>query len=78
MTDTDLRSDTRAGRRERLLDATTAIVVSDGWSSVTMSRLAAAVQISRQSVYNELVSKDKLAVALVTRESDRFLAAVQL
>lgn len=78
MTDTDVRSDTRAGRRDRLLDATTAIVVSDGWSSVTMSRLAAAVQISRQSVYNELGSKDKLAVALVTRESDRFLAVVQL
>ena len=78
MTETDVRSDSRVQRRERLLDATAAIVINDGWACVTMSRLAAALQISRQSVYNELGSKDKLAVALVTRENDRFLAAVQL
>ena len=78
MTETDIRSDSRVERRERLLDATAAIVIKNGWASVTMSRLATALQISRQSVYNELGSKDKLAVALVTRENDRFLAAVQL
>lgn len=78
MTQTEERSETRTRRRDLLLDATAQMVVHDGWSSVTMSRLAAAVQISRQSVYNELGSKDKLAVALVTRESDRFLGAVQL
>jgi len=78
VTDTDVRTENRAQRRDRLLDATAAIVISDGWSNVTMSRLAAAVQISRQSVYNELGGKGELAIALVTRESDRFLAAVQL
>jgi len=78
VTETSVRSESRTQRRDRLLDATAAIVISDGWASVTMSRLAAAVQISRQSVYNELGGKDKLAVALVTRENDRFLAAVQL
>ncbi len=76
MTDTSVQ--TVASRREQLLDATASIVISDGWTAVTMSRLAAAVQISRQSVYNEFGGKDKLAVALVTRESDRLLATVAL
>lgn len=78
MTETEVRSEARVERRDQLLDATAAIVISDGWAAVTMSRLAAAVRISRQSVYNELGSKEKLAIALVTRENDRFLAAVQL
>lgn len=77
MTAADVRLQCRTSRHERLLDATAAIVISEGWSSVTMSRLAAAVDVSRQSVYNEIGSKDKLAVALVARETERFLAAVQ-
>ncbi len=78
MTAAEVRTESRASRRERLLDATADIVIAEGWSNVTMSRLAAAVDVSRQSVYNELGSKDKLAVALVVRENERFLSAVQL
>lgn len=77
MTPADLRGPSRAKRRDLLLDATTAIVIDEGWSAVTMGRLASAVQVSRQSVYNELGSKDRLAVALVARETQRFLNAVQ-
>ncbi|WP_127782805.1 TetR family transcriptional regulator [Rhodococcus sp. X156] len=78
MTPADARGSTRTKRRDLLLDATAAIVIDEGWSAVTMGRLASAVQVSRQSVYNELGSKDKLAVALVARETRRFLDTVQL
>jgi AcrR family transcriptional regulator len=78
MTAADVRTESRASRRDRLLDAAAMIVIAEGWSNVTMSRLAAAVDVSRQSVYNELGGKDKLAVALVLRENERFLSVVQL
>ncbi|MHA6795559.1 TetR family transcriptional regulator [Pseudonocardia bannensis] len=62
--------------RDQLLDAATEITCDRGWDAVTMSRVAARVGVSRQSVYNEVGSKDALAEAMVTRETDRFLAGV--
>lgn len=41
-----------------------------------MSRLAGAVGVSRQTVYNEIGSKPALAEAMVLHELERFLAVV--
>lgn len=62
--------------RDRLLEAAWQITCDAGWSDLTMSKLAARVGVSRQTVYNELGSKPALGQALVLRELERFLAVV--
>lgn len=62
--------------RLRLIDAATELTARDGWPSVTMSRLAERVGVSRQTVYNEIGSKPALAEAMVMRELDLFLRRV--
>ena len=63
--------------RERVVESAIAITVQDGWSSVTMARIAEAVGVSRQTVYNEIGSKPDLAQAVVLDELARVLAVVQ-
>ncbi|MEU0537684.1 TetR family transcriptional regulator [Amycolatopsis tolypomycina] len=65
-----------ASTRERLLDAAAGLIAGDGWTAVTMGKLAARVGVSRQTVYNELGSKAELAEALVLRETERFAERV--
>jgi AcrR family transcriptional regulator len=67
----------RAPVRERLLDAAQAMIEGAGWSSVTMSGVAAAAGVSRQTVYNEFGTKHGLASQLALRELQRFLAVVR-
>jgi len=47
-----------------------------GWSGVTMSALADRAGVSRQTVYNEWGSRDRLAQAMVLRELGAFLDQV--
>jgi len=62
--------------RDRLCDAAAVVITSEGWARVTMARLADEVGVSRQTVYNEIGTKNDLAEAVVLRELDRFLAGV--
>ena len=62
--------------RTRLLRAAAATTIADGWSKVTMARLADEVGVSRQSVYNTFGNKPSLARALVLYELDGFLGQV--
>ena len=62
--------------RDRVLDAAVALTTERGWAQVTMARLAEAARVSRQTVYNEVGSKPRLAEAVVQRELERFLAVV--
>lgn len=66
-----------ASVRDRLVAAAAELTCEAGWSAVTMSRVAARAGVSRQTVYNELGSKPALGQAMVLRELDRFLAAVE-
>jgi len=63
--------------RARIIAAAIDLTVTSGWSTVTMSRLAVAVGVSRQTVYNEIGTKQALAEAMVLDELARFLAAVE-
>ncbi|MEU8351319.1 TetR/AcrR family transcriptional regulator [Streptomyces sp. NPDC048845] len=63
--------------RESLLDAAYAALANRPWPGVRMVDVAAAAQVSRQTLYNEFGSKDGLARALVRREVDRYLAGVR-
>jgi AcrR family transcriptional regulator len=62
--------------RDRLLEAAVELTTTSGWAKVTMARLADEVGVSRQTVYNEIGTKNDLAEAMVLRELDRFLAGV--
>ena len=64
--------------RERVIDAAVTLTTDVGWSQVTMARLAEVVGVSRQTVYNEIGSKPRLAEAMILRELDRFLGVVTL
>src|SRR3990170_4539702 len=64
--------------RERVIDAAVLLTSDVGWSAVTMARLADAVGVSRQTVYNEIGSKPRLAEAMILRELDRFLGVVSV
>ena len=71
------RSEVQGLLRERLLTAAQQMIESSGWASVTMSRLAAAVGVSRQTVHTELGTRHGLAEALALRELTGFLDLVR-
>lgn len=62
--------------RSALLDAAYDAIVGPGWDAVRMADIAAAVGVSRQTLYNEFGGKDGLAQALVLRETHSFLDGV--
>ena len=62
--------------RERIVVAATELTTTEGWSAVTMSRLADIVGVSRQTVYNEIGTKPALAETMILSELARFLESV--
>lgn len=62
--------------RDRIVAVATDLTTTDGWEKVTMGRLAEAVGVSRQTVYNEIGTKQALAEAMVLAELARFLERV--
>src|ERR1700712_197039 len=62
--------------RDRVVDAAGGLTTTAGWSQVTMARLAEIVGVSRQTVYNEIGTKPRLAEAMILRELERFLGLV--
>jgi AcrR family transcriptional regulator len=63
--------------RNTLLDAARDQLTTRTWDDVTMAEVARAAGVSRQTLYNEFGSRHEFAVALVMREGDRFLGAVE-
>jgi AcrR family transcriptional regulator len=63
---------------DRVVEAAVRLTSEMGWSEVTMAKLADEVGVSRQTVYNEIGTKPRLAEAMILRELDRFLAIVSV
>ncbi len=63
--------------REALLDAARHAVLGTGWATARMADVAAAAGVSRQTLYAEFGSKDRLAQALAVREVERFVAGAE-
>jgi len=63
--------------RDTLMDAAREELSRRSWSEVTMAKIALVAGVSRQTLYNEFGSRQAFAQALVLREGDRFLAAVE-
>jgi AcrR family transcriptional regulator len=63
--------------RNSLLDGASKELASRPWAEITMSEIARAAGVSRQTVYNEFGSRAEFAQELVLREAGRFVDAVQ-
>jgi AcrR family transcriptional regulator len=63
--------------RNTLLDGASKELASRPWSEITMSEIARAAGVSRQTVYNEFGSRAVFAQELVLREAGRFIDLVQ-
>jgi AcrR family transcriptional regulator len=61
---------------DRLLEATGAVLAGVGWPQVTMAAVAAAADVSRQTLYKRFGSRAELAQAYVLREAGRLVAVV--
>lgn len=72
------RNDVGSNRtlRERLLAEAGELIRGGGWQTLTMGKLADKVGVSRQTVYNEIGSKQQLAQAVVMQQLGLFLESV--
>lgn len=76
VTSEGVRAEPTTSLRERIIEAASDLTIEQGWSSVTMSKLAERVGVSRQTIYNEVGNKPDLAESLVLWELGHFLEAV--
>lgn len=72
----DFQTRVRHQLRSDALDAAFTLMTDQGWSAVTMTAVAAAVGVSRQTLYKEFSSKDQIGQALLIREAERFIDGV--
>ncbi len=63
--------------RNSLLDAACRELATRPWAEITMSEIAGAAGVSRQTLYNEFGSRAEFAQELVLREAGHFIDAVQ-
>lgn len=63
--------------RDAIVDAVDTLVRERGWSSTTMTDVARAAGVSRQTVYNEFGTRQDLVSAYVRREIDALLDSVE-
>ena len=61
---------------ERIVAAAAELTTESGWAAITMAKLADRVGVSRQTVYNEIGSKPRLAEEMVLNELAAFLGEV--
>jgi AcrR family transcriptional regulator len=63
--------------RETLFGAARDQLEHRAWSEITMSDIAGAAGVSRQTLYKEFGSRDEFAQAFVIHEGERFLDGVE-
>lgn len=63
--------------RETLFGAARDELQSKAWSEITMSAIAGAAGVSRQTLYKEFGSRDEFGQAFVIHEGERFLDGVE-
>ena len=62
--------------RESVLDAMRDLLLTRDWSAITLSNVASAAGISRQTIYNEFGSRQGLAQGYALRLADRLVDTV--
>lgn len=63
--------------RDSILDGMRDLLLTRDWSSITLSHVATAAGISRQTIYNEFGSRQGLAQGYAMRLADRLVDAVE-
>ncbi|HEU0100722.1 MAG TPA: TetR family transcriptional regulator [Mycobacteriales bacterium] len=63
--------------RDALLDAAADAALAGDWARTRMADVARAAGVSRQTLYYEFGSKDRLAEALAMREAQRYIAGAE-
>ena len=63
--------------RDTLLNAARRLLEDRPWAQITMSDVARAAGVSRQTLYKELGTRDEFAQQFVIREGARFLEVVE-
>jgi AcrR family transcriptional regulator len=63
--------------RDSILDGMREMLVSRDWSSITLSDVAKAAGISRQTIYNEFGSRQGLAQGYALRLADRLVDQIE-
>lgn len=74
---TPYRVAARALLRDSLFDAARGLLAERPWAQVTMSEIAGAAGVSRQTLYAQFGSRDEFAQAFVIREGARLLEVVE-
>lgn len=77
MPDLTVRERQRLAREEAILDGAQEIMATRGYLSMTMDDLAAALNVSKATLYQHFRSKEELGVAVLTRIVERALAFVR-
>ena len=62
--------------REQVLVTAHALTVEKGWDRVRLSEVAAAVGVSRPTIYKEFGDKAGLGDAMIVAEAERFLTGI--
>ncbi len=62
--------------RDTIITAVDDLARARGWSATTMSDVAAAAGVSRQTIYNEFGSRPALVEAYITREIETLMGQV--
>jgi AcrR family transcriptional regulator len=76
MSGESLRLEFRRQVRERVLETAHEHTVERGWERVRVGEVAVDSGVSRPTLYREFGNKDGLGEALMTREAERFFAAI--
>ena len=63
--------------RDSILDGMRELLLTRDWSSITLSDVAKAAGISRQTIYNEFGSRQGLAQGYALRLADRLVGQIQ-
>ncbi len=63
--------------RDSILDGMRDLLTTRDWSSITLTHVASAAGISRQTIYNEFGSRQGLAQGYAMRLADRLVDAVE-
>ena len=74
---TPYRVAARALLRDSLFDAARGLLEDRPWAQITMSEIARAAGVSRQTLYAQFGSRDEFAQAFVIREGARLLDVVE-
>ncbi|MCV7280124.1 TetR/AcrR family transcriptional regulator [Mycolicibacterium flavescens] len=64
--------------RDSILDGMRELLLSRDWSAITLSHVAKAAGISRQTIYNEFGSRQGLAQAYAMRLADRLVDQIDV